>query len=115
MAEYFVVTTKDDHGAYFQTRSTKFTRDITPVGKTTLNNSAHDYHRLPEAAYYMNIIANNLYREWYDFKDELKEKAKQVVGEHAFVEWQDFIRMEDDEIKRLRKEYPEVYGYQWKD
>ena len=115
MAEYFVVTTKDDHGAYFQTRSTKFTRDITPVGKTTLNNSAHDYHRLPEAAYYMNIIANNLYREWYDFKDELKEKAKQLVGEHAFVEWQDFIRMEDDEIRRLRKEYPEVYGYQWKD
>ena len=98
-----------------ETRSTKFTRDITPVGKTTLNNSAHDYHRLPEAAYYMNIIANNLYREWYDFKDELKEKAKQLVGEHAFVEWQDFIRMEDDEIRRLRKEYPEVYGYQWKD
>ena len=115
MAEYFVVTTKDDHGAYFQTRSTKFTRDITPVGKTTLNNSAHDYHRLPEAAYYMNILANYMYREWYDFKDELKEKAKQLVGEHAFVEWQDFIRMEDDEIRRLRKEYPEVYGYQWED
>ena len=115
MAEYFIVTTRDDDGAYFQTRSTKFTRDITPVGKTTLNNSAHDYHRLPEAAYYMNIIANNFYREWYDFKDELKEKAKQLVGEHAFVEWQDFIRMEDDEIRRLRKEYPEVYGYQWKD
>ena len=115
MAEYFVVTTRDDDGAFFQTRSTKFTRDITPVGKTTLNNSAHDYHRLPEAAYYMNILANYMYREWYEFKDELKEKAKKLVGEHAFVEWKDFIRMEDDEIRRLRKEYPEVYGYQWED
>ena len=38
MAEYFVVTTKDDDGALFQTRSKQFTRDITPVGKTTLNN-----------------------------------------------------------------------------
>ena len=56
-----------------------------------------------------------MYREWYDFKDELKEKAKKLVGEHAFVEWKDFIRMEDDEIRRLRKEYPEVYGYQWED
>ena len=35
MAEYFVVTTKDDNRANFQTRSTKFTRDVTPVGKTT--------------------------------------------------------------------------------
>ena len=109
MAEYFVVTTKDDDGALFQTRSKQFTRDITPVGNTTLNNAAHNYHRLPEAAYYMNIIANNLFIEWHDFKDELKEKAKQLVGEHAFVEWQDFIRMEDDEIRRLQKELPEMY------
>tara|TARA_A100001388_G_C28678931_1_gene455404 strand:+ start:49 stop:399 length:351 start_codon:yes stop_codon:yes gene_type:complete len=115
MAEYFVVTTKDDHGAYFQTRSTKFTRDITPVGKTTLNNSAHHYHRLPEAAYYVNILANLMYRDWYDFTDELKEKVKKLVGENAFVEYQDFIKMESDELRRLRKEYPEVYGYQWED
>ena len=62
MAEYFVVTTKDDNGAYFQTRSTKFTKDVTLDGKTTLNNSAHDYHRLLEAAYYVNILANHMYR-----------------------------------------------------
>ena len=93
----------------FQTRSKQFTRDITPVGKTTLNNSAHEYNRLHEAAYYMNILANNMYREWNDYTDELKEKAKQLVGEHAFVEWQDFIRMEDDEIRRLQKELPEMY------
>ena len=79
MAEYFVVTTRDDDGAYFQTRSKKFTRDITPVGKTTLNNSAQEYNPLPEAAYYMNIIANNMYREWYDFKDELKGKANKYI------------------------------------
>ena len=78
MAEYFVVTTKDDHGAYFQTRSTKFISDITPVGKTTLNNSAHDYHRLPEAAYFIYILANLMYRDWYDFTDELKEKVKKI-------------------------------------
>ena len=109
MAEYFIVTTKDIDGPFFQTKSKKWTRDITPVGKTTLNNSAHDYHRLPEAAYYMNILANNMYREWNDYTDELKAKAKQLVGEHAFVEWQDFIRMEDDEIRRLQKEFPDVY------
>ena len=109
MAEYFIVTTKDIDGPFFQTKSKKWTRDITPVGKTTLNNSAHDYHRLPEAAYYMNILANNMYREWNDYTHELKEKAKQIVGEHAFVEWQDFIRMEDDEIRRLQKEFPDVY------
>ena len=109
MAEYFVVTTKDDHGAYFQTRSTKFTRDITPVGKTTLNNSAHDYHRLPEAAYYVNILANLMYRDWYDFTDELKEKVKKLVGENAFVEYQDFIKMERDEIDRLQKELRDMY------
>ena len=109
MAEYFIVTTKDDHGAYFQTRSRKWTRDITPVGKTTLGNSDEAYWRLPEAAYYMNILANNMHREWNDYTDELKEKAKKLVGEDAFVEWQDFIRMEDDEIRRLQKEFPEVY------
>ena len=109
MAEYFIVTTRDDDGPSFQTKGKRWTRDITPVGKTTLNNSAHDYHRLPEAAYYMNILANNMYREWNDYTDELKEKAKQLVGEHAFVEWQDFIRMEDDEIRRLQKELPEMY------
>ena len=109
MAEYFVVTTKDDPGAYFQTRSTKFTKDITPVGKTTLNNSAHDYHRLPEAAYYVNILANLMYRDWYDFTDELKEKVKKLVGENAFVEYQDFIKMERDEIRRLQKELPDMY------
>ena len=109
MAEYFVVTTKDDDGASFQTKGTKWTRDITPVGKTTLNNSAHDYHRLPEAACYMNILANNMYREWNDYTDELKEKAKKLVGEHAFVEYQDFIKMEYNEIRRLQKEFPEVY------
>ena len=90
MAEYFVVTTKDDDGALFQTRSKQFTRGITPVGKTTLNNAAVAYHRLPEAAYYMNILANYLYSDWYAFKDELKKKAKQLVGEHAFVEWKDY-------------------------
>ena len=109
MAEYFIVTTRDDDGPSFQTKGKRWTRDITPVGKTTLNNSAHDYHRLPEAAYYMNILANNMYREWNDYTHELKEKAKQIVGEHAFVEWQDFIRMEDDEIRRLQKEFPDVY------
>ncbi len=109
MAEYFVVTTKDDDGALFQTRSKQFTRDITPVGKTTLNNSAQEYNRLHEASYYMNILANNMYREWNDYTDELKEKAKQLVGEHAFVEWQDFIRMEDEEIRRLQKELPAMY------
>ena len=109
MAEYFIVTTKDIGGPFFQTKSKKWTRDITPVGKTTLNNSAHDYHRLPEAAYYMNILANNMYREWNDYTDELKEKAKKLVGENAFVEWQDFIKIEDNEIRRLQKEYPEVY------
>ena len=109
MAEYFVVTTKDQDGAYFQTRSKKWTRDITPVGKTTLNNSAHDYHRLPEAAYYVNILANHMYRDWYDFTDELKEKVKKLVGKHAFVEYQDFIKMERDEIRRLQKELPDMY------
>ena len=76
MAEYFVVTTKNDDGALFQTRSKKWTRDITPVGKTTLNNSDIAYHRLPEAAYYLNIIANRSYADWYDFKDVLKEQLK---------------------------------------
>ena len=109
MAEYFVVTTKDQDGAYFQTRSKKWTRDITPVGKTTLGNSDMAYYRLPEAAYYMNILANNIYREWNDYTKELKEKAKKLVGENAFVEWQDFIRMEDDEIRRLQKELPNMY------
>ena len=109
MAEYFVVTTKDDHGALFQTRSKKWTRDITPVGKTTLNNSAHDYHRLPEAAYYMNILANYMYREWYDFKDELKEKAKKLVGEDFFVEWNVFLARQQNEIRRLQKELPDIY------
>ena len=90
MDEYFVLTTKDNDEALFQTRSKQFTRDITPVGKTTLNNAAVAYHRLPEAAYYMNILANYLYSDWYAFKDELKEKAKQLVGEHAFVEWKDY-------------------------
>ena len=113
MAEYFVVTTKDDHGASFQTKGTKWTRDITPVGKTTLNNSAHDYHRLPEAAYYMNILANNMYREWNDYTDELKEKAKQLVGEHAFVEYRDFVKMERDEVRKLQRECPDVYGNEW--
>ena len=75
MADYFVVTTKDDNGSYFQTRSTKFTRDITPVGKTTLNNTAHDYHRLPKAAYYVNILANQMYRDLYDFTNELLQEA----------------------------------------
>ena len=56
MTEYFVVTTKDDHGALFQTRSKKWTRDITPIGKTTLNNSDQAYHRLPLAAYYVIIF-----------------------------------------------------------
>ena len=32
-----------------------------------------------------------------------------LVGENAFVEWQDFIKMEYNEIRRLQKEYPEVY------
>ena len=50
MAEYFIATTKDQDGAYFQTRSMKWTRDITPVGKTTINNSDIAYSRLPEAA-----------------------------------------------------------------
>ena len=109
MAEYFVVTTKDQDGAYFQTRSKKWTRDITPVGKTTLNNSDIAYHRLTEAAYYMNILANRMYADWYDFKDELKEKAKKLVSEHAFVEWQDFIEMERNEIWRLQKELPDMY------
>ena len=109
MAEYFVVTTKDEDGAFFQTRSKTWTRNIRPVGKTTLSNSDIAYHRLPEAAYYMNILANNMYREWNDYTKELKEKAKKLVGENAFVEWKDFIRMEDDEIWRLQKENPKMY------
>ena len=109
MTEYFVVTTKDDHGALFQTRSKKWTRDITPIGKTTLNNSDQAYHRLPEAAYYINILANLMWADWHDFKDELKEKVKKLVGEHSFVEWQDFIKMERDEIRRLQKELPDIY------
>ena len=109
MAEYFIVTTKDQHGAYFQTKGKKWTRDITPVGKTTLGNSDLEYHRLPEAAYYMNILANNLQREWNDYTDELKDKAKKLVGENAFVEYQDFIKMEHNEIRRLQKEFPDVY------
>ena len=113
MAEYFVLTTKDDQAMIFQTKGRRHTRDITPVGNTTLNNLAHDYHRLPEAAYYMNIIANNLFIEWHDFKDELKEKAKQLVGEHAFVEYPDFIKMERDEVRKLQKECPDVYGNEW--
>ena len=65
MAEYFVVTTKDQHGAYFQTRSRKWTRDIIPLGKTTLNNSDTAYSRLPEAAYYMNIIERNVLKDYF--------------------------------------------------
>ena len=79
MAEYYVVTTKDEDGALFQTRSKKWTRDITPVGYTTLNNSDPAYYRLPEAAYYLNIIANRSYADWYDFKDVLKEQAKNYL------------------------------------
>ena len=59
MDEYFV-TTRDDDGPFFQTKGKRWTRDITPLGKTTFNNSAHDYHHLPEAYYYMNILANNM-------------------------------------------------------
>ena len=109
MAEYFIVTTKDQNGAYFQTKGKKWTRDITPVGKTTLGNSDLAYHRLPEAAYYMNILATILYREWNDCTDELKEKTKKLVGENAFVEYQDFIKMEHNEIRRLQKEFPNVF------
>ena len=74
-----------------------------------LGNSDLAYDRLPEAAYYMNILANNLYREWNDYTDELKVKAKKLVRENAFVEWQDFIKMEHNEIRRLQKEFPDVY------
>ena len=109
MAEYFVVTTKDEDGALFQTRSKKWTRDITPVGHTTLNNSDPAYHRLPEVAYYLNIISNRSYADWYDFKDVLKEQAKKLLGENGFVEWKDYIKMEDAEIWRLQKEHPEMY------
>ena len=109
MAEYFVVTTKDDHGALFQTRSKKWTRDITPVGKTTLGNSDQAYWRLPEAAYYMNILANNMYREWNDYTDELKKKAKKLVGEDSFIEWNVFLERKQNEIKRLQKELPDIY------
>ena len=109
MAEYFVVTTKDHDGAYFQTRSKKWARDITPVGKTTLGNSDQAYRRLLEAAYYMNILANNMYREWNDYKDELKEKAKKLVGEDFFVEWNVFLARQQNEIRRLQKELPDIY------
>ena len=109
MAEYFIVTTKDQHGAYFQTKSKKWTRDITPVGKTTLGNQDLAYDILPEAAYYMNILANNLYKELNDYTDELKEKAKKLVGENEFVEWQNYIKMEHNEIRRLQKEFLDVY------
>ena len=67
------------------------------------------YFCLPEAAYYMNILSNNMFIDWYEFKDELKEKAKKLVSEHAFVEWQDFIEMERNEIWRLQKELPDMY------
>ena len=109
MAEYFVVTTKDEDGALFQTRSKKWTRDITPVGHTTLNNSDVAYHRLPEATYYLNITSNRSYADWYDFKDVLKEQAKKLVSEHGFVEWKDYIKRQDAEIWRLQKENPEMY------
>tara|TARA_Y100000739_G_scaffold83337_1_gene71019 strand:+ start:138 stop:266 length:129 start_codon:yes stop_codon:yes gene_type:complete len=32
-----------------------------------------------------------------------------LLSRNAFVEWQDFIKMEYNEIRRLQKEYPEVY------
>ena len=50
-----------------------------------------------------------MWADWHDFKDELKEKVKKLVGEHSFVEWQDFIKMERDEIRRLQKELPDIY------
>ena len=50
-----------------------------------------------------------MWADWYDLKDELKEEVKKLIGEHSFVEWQDFIRMEDNEIRRLQKEFPDVY------
>ena len=50
-----------------------------------------------------------MWADWYDFKDELKEKVKKLVGENSFVEWQDFIKMESDEIKRLQKKLPDRY------
>ena len=50
-----------------------------------------------------------MYADWHDFKNELKEKAKKLFGDHAFVEWQDFIKMESDEIRRLQKELPDMY------
>ena len=64
----------------FQTKGRRHTRDITPVGKTTLNNADHNYHRFPLAAYHMNIFINNmfinnLFIEWHDFKDDIRQKA----------------------------------------
>ena len=59
------------------------------------------YFCLPDAAYYMNILSNNMFIDWYEFKDELKEKAKKLVGENAFVELQNYLKMEDAEIRRL--------------
>ena len=46
-----------------------------------------------------------MYADCYDFKYELKEKSKKIVVEHLFVKWQDFIKMEDNEISRLQKEF----------
>ena len=57
----------------------------------------------------MNILSNRMYRVWNDYTDGLKEKAKKFFGEHAFVEYQDFIKMEYNEIRRLQKELPEMY------
>ena len=86
-----------------------WSRYIKPVGKTTLDNSDQAYHRLPELAYYMNILSNHMWADWYDFKDNLKEKVKKLVRKLSFVEWQDFIKMERDEIRRLQKELPDIY------
>ena len=91
-----------------------FTRTIMATSKPMTKAEALKLFRF---IYKIKAIENGYRRgdevarrtEWNDYTDELKEKAKKLVGENAFVEYQSFIKMEHNEIRRLQKEFPDVY------
>ena len=113
MAQYFLVTTKDEQAMIFQSKGRRHTKDITPIGDATLNNSMCNYYRLPEVAYYLNIIANGIGTKlpWQEYKEEIVNLAKKV--DPNCMDWQEFILDNDKELRRAYKEYPEVFGNEW--
>ena len=107
MAYHFISTVRDDSKDLFRLFAGKECKYMSLVGDTSLSTSDHHYSRMYEASYYLNIIANETYADWYDVVKELKAKALKLKPDMR--DFQEYQRADELEYHKNMKDHPKYY------